>query len=286
LDLSASLEPFRRSGDDLIDRWDGSRLLRTLPTAHGHIAYRATLAGSIDAPTLDLTVEDASARQAVEQGVRASFVAAPPDFSSLLQRDAVLATLDRLYPGLRPVLTLDLFGALVRAISAQQVNLRWAVTTRRRLAEAFGDAHTVAGETLYSLNPARLAAAGVTEIRALQFTTRKAEYIISAAEAVASGRLSLAELRALPDDEVIARLVAVRGIGLWTAEWLLSRVLGRPRVVAGDLAVRKAVGLAYLGEALPLEADVRRATAHWGDSAEVAQILVLHGLTEGTLQAP
>lgn len=257
-----------------------------MPTAHGHIAYRATLAGSIEAPALDLTVEDASARQAVEQGVRASFVAAPSTFSALLQRDAVLATLDRLYPGLRPVLTLDLFGALVRAISAQQVNLRWAVTTRRRLAEAFGDAHMVAGETLYSLSPARLAAIGVTEIRDLQFTTRKAEYIVSAAEAVASGRLSVAELRALPDDEVIARLVAVRGIGLWTAEWLLSRVLGRPRVVAGDLAVRKAVGLAYLGEALPPQTDVRRATAHWGDSAGVAQILLLHGLTEGTLQAP
>jgi len=257
-----------------------------MPTAQGHIAYRATLAGSIDAPALDLTAEDASARQAMEQAVRASFVAAPPDFAALLQRDSVLATLDDLYSGLRPVLTLDLFGALVRAISAQQVNLRWAVTTRRRLAEAFGDAHTVAGETLYSLNAARLATVGVTAIRALQFTTRKAEYIISAAEAVASGRLALAELRALPDNEVIACLVAVRGIGLWTAEWLLSRVLGRPRVVAGDLAVRKAVGLAYLGEALPLEADVRRAAAHWGNSAQIAQILLLHGLTEGTLQAP
>jgi len=270
----------------VIDRWDGSRLLRTVPTAHGHVAYRATISGSIDAPALDVTVDDADMRQAIEQGVRVSFVAAPPNFSSLLQRDSVLANLDRLYPGLRPVLTLDLFGALVRAISAQQVNLRWAVTTRRRLAEAFGDAHTVAGETLYSLNAVRLATVSVTDIRALQFTTRKAEYIISAAEAVASGRLSLAELCALPDDEVIARLVALRGIGLWTAEWLLSRVLGRPRVVAGDLAVRKAVGLAYLGEALPVEANVRRATAHWGDSAEVAQILVLHGLMEGMLQPP
>jgi len=195
----------------------------------------------------------------------------------------VVAHLDALYPGLRPVRQFDLLGALVRSISAQQVNLTWAATTRRRLAERFGERHEMEGEEVYSLRAERLALASVSEIRDLQFTTRKAEYIIGAAEAVASGQLNLVGLASLSDEEVVARLTSLRGIGLWTAEWILARTLGRPRVVAGDLGVRKAVGLAYLGTPLPLEAEVREATAHWEASAGVAQQLLLHGLAKGVL---
>ena len=176
--------------------------------------------------------------------------------------------------------------ALVRCISAQQVNLRWAATTRRRLAEAFGDKHQIGGHFVYTLNAERLAGARIGEIRALQFTTRKAEYLIAAARAVAGGSLSLAALAALPDEEVITCLTALRGIGLWTAEWILARTLGRARVVAGDLGVRKAVGLAYGMPALPSEPEVRRATAHWGASAGAAQALLLHALSQGTLIGP
>jgi len=175
-------------------------------------------------------------------------------------------------------LQFDLLGALVRSISAQQVNLRWAATTRRRLAEAFGKRHLVAGHPVYSLSATRLAAASVEEIRALQFTTRKAEYIIGVAQAIADGHLDTQSLAVLPDDEVISRLTALRGIGLWTAEWILTRTLGRPRVVAGDLGVRKVVGMAYLRSPLASEAEVRKATAHWGASAGIAQALLLHSL--------
>jgi DNA-3-methyladenine glycosylase II len=77
----------------------------------------------------------------------------------------------------------------------------------------------------------------------------------------------------------VARLVAFPGIGRWTAEWLLARTLGRPRVVAGDLGVRKAVGAAYLDGRMPSEAEVRAVTGHWGPAAGVAQQLLLHWLS-------
>ena len=283
IDMAASLELFRRNGDDLLDRWDGAHLVRTLRPSTRSVAYACTVAGSINEPALHVSIDDAAHRAAIEQAAQALFVAAPPEFVELLQRDPVIARLDAAYPGLRTVRQFDLLAALVRCISAQQVNLRWAATTRRRLAEAFGERHQVDGHEVYSLDAGRLAAASVAEIRALQFTTRKAEYIISAAEAIASGHLTVADLEALPDEEVIARLVALRGIGRWTAEWILARTLGRPTVVAGDLGVRKAVGLAYLGEPLPSEQAVREATAHWGASAGVAQTLLLHGLGLDTL---
>jgi DNA-3-methyladenine glycosylase II len=279
LDIAASLQLFSRWGDDLIDRWDGETLVRTLPVGDGAVAYACRVAGTVEEPVLHVTLEDSAPREAVEQAVRNTFVPAPPEYPELLQSDPVVAHLDGRFPGLRPVRQFDLLAALVRCISAQQVNLRWAATTRRRLAETYGEPHRVAAQTLYSLPAERLAAASPSEIRTLQFTTRKAEYIVAAAEAVASGHLNLEELAALPDEEVISRLTSLRGIGLWTAEWILARTLGRPRVVAGDLGVRKAVGLAYLGMPLPAEAEVRAATAHWGPSAGVAQQLLLEGLS-------
>ncbi len=280
LDIPASLELFRRSGDDLLDRWDGATLVRTHPLAGGAVGYACRVTGSIDAPVLQVQVEQPAHAALIEQVVRSSFVPAPPEFVALLERDPVLARLNAAYPGLRPVRQFDLLSALVRCISAQQVNLRWAVITRRRLAEAFGAQHQVGAHIVYSLSAQRLAGASVGEIRALQFTTRKAEYLIAVAEAIAAGRLDLPTLTALPDEDVIARLTALRGIGRWTAEWILARGLGRACVVAGDLAVRKAIGLAYLDTALPPEAEVRQAVAHWGLSAGIAQALLLHGFAQ------
>jgi DNA-3-methyladenine glycosylase II len=132
---------------------------------------------------------------------------------------------------------------------------------------------------VWSLDPSRLAGAEVADLRELQFSNAKAVAVIAFAGAVASGRLDLEELAASEDEAVVERLVAFPGIGRWTAEWLLARTLGRPRVVAGDLGVRKAVGAAYLDGRMPSEAEVRAVTGHWGPAAGVAQQLRLHWLS-------
>jgi len=281
LDLAESLEPYRRSGDDLIDRWDGRRLLRTSTLGDRVVAWRAESAGDLAAPALALTIEDdvsAAELAALRVAIRSTFIAAPLTWPALVARDPVVARLDAAYPGLRPVLQPDLLTGLVRGISAQQVNLAWAATTRRRLAEAFGDRHVVGGETVYRLSATRLAAVPPESIRALQFTTAKARSIVAVADALVSGRVDAAALAVAPDDAVIEQLVALHGIGLWSAEWTLARTYGRPRVVAGDLGVRKAVARAYLDLPIAPEADVRRATAHWGEGATVAQALLLRTL--------
>jgi len=92
-------------------------------------------------------------------------------------------------------------------------------------------------------------------------------------------------LAELSDEEVITRLTAIRGLGLWTAEWILARTMGRPRVSAGDLGVRKAIGIAYFGGAMATPQEVRQATAHWGRAAALAQGLLLHAQHEKTLHA-
>ena len=283
IDFGASLEMFRRSGDDLLDRWDGTALVRTIPIGARAIAYACTFAQSGGALEVHVTLEDPHARDEIERLVRAMFVMPPGDFARLLRADPLVAALHARYSALRPVRQSNLFNALLRCITTQQVNLRWAATCRRRVAETFGRAHRVGGYLVYSLDPAEVASLKVADLRALQLTTRKSEYIVNVARVLASSELTIAIMEKLTDEEIIARLIAIRGIGLWSAEWILARTLGRPRVVAGDLGVRKAVGIAYAGGLLPPQDEIRRVTAHWGASAGVVQALFLHALAEKTL---
>jgi DNA-3-methyladenine glycosylase II len=285
LDIAGSLELFRRSGDDLIDRWDGANLVRALATDHAPVPFMAAAVGNTAAPGFEV-IADASHADLVRATVETTFAPAPADYARLLKTDPILAALDARFPGIRQIRQLDLFTALIRCISAQQVNLRWAVTTRRRLAEAFGQRLTVAGHEVYSLDPKRIAGVDPIEIRALQFTTSKSVSIVATAQALVNENLTVDTLAELPDEEVIARLITIKGIGRWSAEWVLARTLGRPQVVAGDLGVRKAVGLAYLNSSAPSEAEVRSATAHWGQSAGTAQAVLLHALGEGVFSPP
>ena len=285
LDPAASLEMFRRSGDDLLDRWDGTTFVRTIAIDGRTVAFAIAFAGTRACPALRVTIDDGDHAAGVIAAVRATFVTPPRHFAELRRADPLLARLETRYRGFRPVLQLNLLGALVRCISAQQVNLRWASETRRRLAERFGDKHVVDGAIVYSLSAQRLASAAPAEIRALQFTNRKAEYIVAVAQAVASGQVNVERLATLSDAAVIEELVALRGIGVWTSEWILARTLGRARVVAGDLGVRKAIGIAYRKGLMPSEDEVRDLTAHWHVSAAHAQALLLHGLGEKELEA-
>jgi DNA-3-methyladenine glycosylase II len=305
LDIPGSLEGYRRTGDDLLDRWDGAVWLRVLPLDGRKVAVAARPVGTVAAPALRVATDGGDGARAAGRALAGAFVTAPAALRELATADPVIAAAAGRWPGVGPVLQRDLLTAVVRSISAQQITLRFAAVLRARLARRFGVRHTVPvpegaaptrpaeapggpaptaggqpptiGE-VWSLDAAALAGAEVAELRALQFSTAKAVAIVTFAGAVADGRLRLEELAALDDEQVVERLVAFPGIGRWTAEWLLARTLGRPRVVAGDLGVRKAVGAAYLGGRMPSPAEVRAATAHWGAAAGVAQQLLLHEL--------
>jgi DNA-3-methyladenine glycosylase II len=275
-DLAASLEIFRRAGDDLIDRWDGAWLTRTVRIDGKSVAYTGRASHERGEAVLAVLTENLSHNNAIAQTVARSFLPLSSAFEALCQNDAIIGRVAAMHRGFRPILQPDLFVALIRCISAQQVNLRWAATTRRRLAEKYGTLHTIGDQFVYSLNPERVAGANPADIRALQFTTRKAEYIVNVARAIADGALDIEYLRSLSDGEVITLITKIRGLGVWTGEWILARTLGRPRVSASDLGVRKAVGRVYLNGRMPSPDEVRAATAHWGAAAAFAQELLLH----------
>jgi DNA-3-methyladenine glycosylase II len=100
----------------------------------------------------------------------------------------------------------------------------------------------------------------------MQFSTRKAEYIIDLSKAIVSGDLNLDALEDLPDEEISARLTGLRGIGRWTVDWFLARYLGRGCAFpAGDLGVRKAVEHYYFHGEKQAEENLRDFARQWGE---------------------
>jgi DNA-3-methyladenine glycosylase II len=165
--------------------------------------------------------------------------------------DPVLAPLARALAGFRPPLNPQPFEALVVAITTQQISLRAAAAIRGRFVERYGARHDVAWEFPTRERVARLRP---RELLVVGFSGRKAEYLIE----LARSDLDLDALAPLPDEEVIATLTAVPGLGRWTADWYLARHLARPHAwPAGDLGLRKAVSL-FFAEGGPLTiAEVR-----------------------------
>ena len=288
VDLAGSLDVLRRAGDDLLDRWDGRLWLRAVAVGGRRVGTAARPTGTAADPGLLVSTGNRADPAAAGRTLAGAFPTAPDALAALAAADPVVARIAARFPGIGPVLQPDLLTAVVRAISAQQITMRFAATLRGRLARRYGHRHEVPAPApapgdppaaeVWSLDARRLAGAEIADLRALQFSTSKAVAITALAAAVADGQVDLPTLAGLDDEEVVDRLVRFPGIGRWTAEWLLARTLGRPRVVAGDLGVRKAVGAAYLDGRMPSEAEVRAVTAHWGAAAGVAQQLLLHWL--------
>ena len=236
-DFALTTERFRAFGVDRANVWRDGGLYHAVGARELRIV---SADGGVDVEPLDAETEPV-----VRALLGLAFDLGP--FYAWAAADDVLAAATRRFRGFRPTLAPDPFEMLVAAITSQQVSLYSALAIRNRLVERFG---TEVGAAWAFPSRERIARAEESELAALGFTRRKAEYTV----ALARSELDLRELAALPDDEVKARLVSLRGIGEWTADWFLARHLARPNAWPwGDLALRKAVADLYRG------LDVRKA---------------------------
>jgi DNA-3-methyladenine glycosylase II len=229
-DFGVSTERFRAFGPDLANLWHEGGLHRVVG---GREVRIEAVPGGVLVEPLDAAVE-------AEVGVLLGLPFDLGAFSRWARRaDPVVRRLAEALAGFRPPLAPSPFESLVTSITAQQVSLFAAFAIRNRLIERYGER----GEHAYSF-PARerLASANEDELFSLGFSRRKAEYVVG----LARSDIDLDGLAALPDQEVKARITALRGLGEWTADWFLARHLARPRAWApGDLGVRKAVASFY-----------------------------------------
>ena len=228
-DFDVSTERFRAFGVDVANLWHEGGLHRVV---EGREVRIEPAPGGVDVEPLDDEI-----RRVVEKLLGLEFDL--PPFYAWAADQPVLAELVPRLAGFRPPLAPDPFESLVTSITAQQVSLFAAFAIRNRLIEVFGRR----GENAYEFpTRERISAASEEELVALGFSRRKAEYVVR----LARSELDLDTLGALDDDEVRARITALRGLGPWTAEWFLARHLARPRAwPAGDLGLRKAAELLY-----------------------------------------
>jgi DNA-3-methyladenine glycosylase II len=150
---------------------------------------------------------------------------------------------------------MDLYGALLFQVTGQQLSV---AATRRILSriEALFGGHLPSPGELLGLDPGQLRAAGLS--------WRKISTLRDLAARLADGRLDQDVLSRLPDDELMAELTAIPGIGPWTVQGALIIALGREDVVLqGDLALRKAVRAAYQLGRLPTEEEVLAIAEKW-----------------------
>jgi DNA-3-methyladenine glycosylase II len=147
------------------------------------------------------------------------------------------------------------YGALVRAIVGQQLSTKAAAAIYRRLTDRFGGREPT---------PQEILADDPEELRSVGLSHAKVAYLRSLAEHVINGSLELDRLDSLSDEQVIAELTAVKGIGAWSSHMFLMFHLERPDVLAvGDLGIRKAMMVAYALDALPLPPAMEEIAAPW-----------------------
>lgn len=149
------------------------------------------------------------------------------EFKEIAREDRILKQIVAKYEGLRIIGISELFEALTWAIIGQQINLSFAYTIKKRFVEQYGESYKVDGYT-YWLFPDFTAVASleVDDLRKLQFSVRKAEYIIGIAKTMANGELSKEMLLQMQDYQQVHKLLlSIRGIGAWTADYVLMRCL-------------------------------------------------------------
>jgi DNA-3-methyladenine glycosylase II len=206
---------------------------------------------------------------ALSTKARKALGAADPTMAALIERVGKIDLATRLQRRKeeRPA---DAYGALLRAIVGQQLSTKAARTIYLRVLDLFG------GSTP---SPEQLLEAGEKDLRACGLSGRKTEYVRDLAAHVLNGELELDRLQELDDEQVIEEIVAVRGLGRWTAEMFLLFHLQRPDVLSGgDLGIRKAIQLEYGLEEMPTPARVLEIGDTWRPHRSLASLYLWESL--------
>jgi len=159
------------------------------------------------------------------------------------------------------VLDFSPYSCLLKCIIHQQLNLAFSYTLTERFVKTFGFEKD--GAWFYPL-PEKLAELKVEDLRELQFSGRKAEYVIGIAQEVASGNLNFEELKEKSDEEIFKKLIKLRGVGPWTIQNFLMFGLGRLNLFpVADIGIQNALKKLYQLEAKPTIEQMENFSKGW-----------------------
>jgi DNA-3-methyladenine glycosylase II len=239
LDLTAWA--LRRRSHNAVDRWYASTYQRVVSIEGGPLALSVTQDGGFDAPRLSVLLAGRPIDQRAELLARDALnrllglTVDLSDFTAMAERDPLLGPLAARMRGLKPPRFPSVFEALVNGVACQQLSLAVGVHLLNRLTAAHGRpaSEDPDGPRAFP-DPEQLATLQAEELKRHGFSLAKARTIVETARAIVAGDLDLESLEQLDDSVAIERLMSLRGIGRWTAEYVMLRGLGRLHIFPGD----------------------------------------------------
>jgi DNA-3-methyladenine glycosylase II len=238
--LDLTVWALRRRRRNAIDRWDGA-YVRMLLIDGLPVEVRVEQMGGLHDPVLQVRatarteLSGPACHQVRSQVARLLGVEVDMGrFYALSDADPMFGQLKDRFLGVRPPRFPSIFEALANAVANQQLSLEVGLTLLNRLTTAFGA--TASGGSGPAAFPSAetLVGACPDELRRLGFSASKTDYLLGIADAVATGALDERVLERVGRPEAQRRLSALRGVGRWSAEYVLLRGLGRLEVYPGD----------------------------------------------------
>ena len=273
------------------DRFENGVLRRLLDVNGSLVLISARSAGTKQAPRLEVELEGSMLDDAIIADARsriAWMLSVDDDvspFADMAAKDPHLSPLvDELY-GLHIARNASAYEGLVMAILGQQISWQVARMLRTLLIETYGRSAEFDGATYYTFPaPESLVNAGLDGLRAIKFSQRKAEYILDIASNVASGSLDLEGLRNASAEDATQMLVSIRGVGEWTAHWLMIRALGHTDGFPhGDLALQRAMGMLVNGGEPMSPKDALDYSERWSPYRSYVTAYIFAALRSGRL---
>ena len=239
LDLTAWV--LRRRPENEIDRWDGEFYRRVLVIGGKPVQVSLRQKGTVDEPELAVEVTGDGVGAGYEPLVAAAIARMfgiyhdLNEFYAFATSQPGLSALARTFRGAKPTRYPTLFESLVNGISCQQLSLTVGVLLLSRLARLYGPPLETNKGTFFAFpQPQDLAHADPEQMRAIGYSYAKADYIIGLAQLIEDGKIDLAALETLDDQQALAAVCTMRGVGRWTGEYFLLRGLGRTHIFPGD----------------------------------------------------
>lgn len=288
LDLTAWA--LRRRPDNAVDRWDGRTYQRVLDLECGAVEVAVVQEGQPGAPRLAVGLTGARLDQDAEDTVRAVLIHVLgleidlSAFYDLADSDPFLGPLAERFRGVKPPRLPTLFECLVNAIACQQLTLTVGIGLLNKLASTYGAAVADGGPHAFPL-PAHLAGLVPETLRPLGLSGAKARSVVALAAAIETGAFDAEAIASLDDEDALAALMRLRGIGRWSSEYALLRGLGRLHVFPGDDVGARNNLARRLGREGPLDyAAVQEAVRPWHPFAGLVYFhLLLANLAEREL---
>ena len=269
--LDLTVWALRRRPENKMDRWDGKTFRRGLVLNGKPVEVAVIQIGSMAAPRLQVTVTGVASGHDLRAGVTETLnriLGLQADLKGFYRhaaKDARLSILARRFRGVKPPQFPSLLEALVNGIACQQFSLAAGIQILNRLSEKFGIPVIETGIRAHTFpRPEDLATLKPEPLRNLGFSRQKAGAIIELSRAIVAGNLDRDRVVSLDDGSAVEQLCRLRGVGRWTAEYVLLRGLGRLHIFPGDDVGARNNLEKWLGLRKPLDYDgVRRLLAKW-----------------------